>query len=197
MGSYVCGETEMTARSVAAQGAGPVSASANDLMPLVYAQLRDLAAGYLRSDAAEPMLEPALLVNEAYLRLAAHPPGSWKSKGHFLAVAAIAMRKILIDQARRRRALKRGFGRSKVSLELVTRSGRREIDFLEVDDALNAFAQINERACRGVELRFFAGLTHDDVAKVLGVSRKTVVADWAEARAWLGNELADKGKSTR
>ena len=185
----------MTAGSAATQGADPVSGSANDLMPLVYAQLRGLAAGYLRSDSAEPMLEPAVLVNEAYLRLAAYPPGSWKSKQHFLAVAAIAMRKILIDQARRRRALKRGFGRSKVSLELVTSSGPREIDFLEVDDALNAFARINERACRGVELRFFAGLTHDDVAKVLGVSRKTVVADWAEARAWLKEELADKGTS--
>ncbi len=183
----------MTARSVA-ESFGPEPATANDLMPLVYDQLRNLAAGYLRWDAAEPMLEPAVLVNEAYLRLVAHPPGSWKSKEHFLAVAAIAMRKILIDQARRRHALKRGFGRSKVALELVTKSGPREIDILEVDDALNAFARINERACRGVELRFFAGLTHDDVAKVLGVSRKTVVADWSQARAWLAEELADKGR---
>ncbi len=186
----------MTARSVA-ESAGPEAPSANDLMPLVYDQLRNLAAAYLRRDAAEPMLEPALLVNEAYLRLVANPPGSWKNKEHFLAVAAIAMRKILIDQARRRRALKRGFGRSKVALDLVTRSGPREIDILEVDDALKAFDRVNARACRGVELRFFAGLTHDDVARVLGVSRKTVVADWAQARAWLAEELADKGKSTQ
>lgn len=186
----------MTARSMA-ESAGPEAPSANDLMPLVYDQLRNLAAAYLRRDAAEPMLEPALLVNEAYLRLVANPPGSWKNKEHFLAVAAIAMRKILIDQSRRRHALKRGFGRSKVSLDLVTRSGPREIDILEVDDALKAFERINERACRGVELRFFAGLTHDDVARVLGVSRKTVVADWAQARAWLAEELADKGKSTQ
>ncbi len=186
----------MTTRPVA-ENLGPEPAAAKDLMPLVYDQLRDLAAGYLRWDAGEPMLEPAVLVNEAYLRMAANPAGTWKSKEHFLAVAAIAMRKILIDQARRRHALKRGFGRSKVALDLVTNSGPREIDILEVDDALNAFAQINERACRGVELRFFAGLTHDDVARVLGVSRKTVVADWAEARAWLAEELADKGTSAQ
>ncbi len=179
-----------------AERAGPEAATANDLMPLVYDQLRDLAAAYLRRDAAEPMLEPALLVNEAYLRLAANPAGSWNSKEHFLAVAAIAMRKILIDQARRRHALKRGFGRSKVALDLVTSSGPREIDILDVDDALIAFDRINTRACRGVELRFFAGLTHDDVARVLGVSRKTVVADWAQARAWLAEALADKGKAT-
>ena len=131
-----------------AESTGPGADTVNDLMPLVYDQLRDLAAAYLRRDAAEPMLEPALLVNEAYLRLAANPAGSWNSKEHFLAVAAIAMRKILIDQARRRHALKRGFGRSKVSLDLVTSSGPREIDILDVDDALKAFDRINSRACQ-------------------------------------------------
>ncbi|MHC4093867.1 MAG: ECF-type sigma factor [Planctomycetota bacterium] len=166
--------------------------TANDLMPKVYEQLRALAAGYLRRDTNEPMLEPAVLVNEAYLRLAAQPPGSWKSKEHFMAVAAMAMRKILIDQARRRCALKRGFGRARVSLELVTKTGPREIDILEVDDALNALAEINKRASRGVEMRFFAGLTHDEVARALGVSRKTVVNDWMQARSWLAAELADK-----
>ena len=176
-----------------APGAAGEPASVNDLMPLVYDQLRNLAAAYLKHDTAEPMLEPAVLVNEAYLRLADHPPGTWSSKEHFMAVAAIAMRKILIDHARRRCALKRGFGRARVSLELVTRSGPREIDILEVDDALNALGEINQRASRGVELRFFAGLTHDEVARVLGVSRKTVVADWNEARNWLAEQLAEKG----
>ena len=168
------------------------STSTNDLMPMVYDQLRNLASGYLRRDTPEPMLEPALLVNEAYLRLASYPPGSFKSKEHFLAVAAIAMRKILIDQARRRHTLKRGFGRAKVALELVTKTGPREVDIREVDDALLAYSAVNERASRGVELRFFAGLTHDDVARVLGVSRKTVVNDWIEARNWLAEELAEK-----
>jgi RNA polymerase sigma factor (TIGR02999 family) len=172
---------------------GSAPASANDLMPLVHDQLRNLAASYLRRNASEPMLEPSVLVNEAYLRLAGQPAGSWTGKDHFMAVAAIAMRKILIDHARRRCALKRGYGRARVSLELVTRSGPREIDILEVDDALNGLAQLNERASRGVELRFFAGLTHDDVARVLGISRKTVVSDWIEARNWLAEQLAEKG----
>ncbi len=173
-------------------GARSDPASTKDLMPQVYEQLRSLAAKYLRHDTNEPMLEPAVLVNEAYLRLAGQPAGSWNSKEHFMAVAAMAMRKILIDQARRRCALKRGFGRARVSLELVTRSGPREIDIQEVDEALKALARINSRASHGVEMRFFAGLTHDQVAKVLGVSRKTVVNDWIEARNWLAEELAEK-----
>lgn len=181
------------AHSVAPDPGPQAPASANELIPLVYDQLRNLAASYLRNDTAEPMLEPAVLVNEAYLRLADQPPGSWNDKEHFMAVAAIAMRKILIDHARRRCALKRGFGRARVSLELVTRSGPREIDILEVDDAINALGEINQRASRGVELRFFAGLTHDEVARVLGVSRKTVVCDWIEARNWLAEQLAEKG----
>ncbi|MHC4218084.1 MAG: ECF-type sigma factor [Planctomycetota bacterium] len=171
---------------------GAVSKTLNDLMPEVYDQLRALAAGYLRRDTAEPMLEPAVLVNEAYLRLAGSPSGKWQSKEHFLAWAALAMRKVLIDHARRRQTLKRGFGRSRVSLELVTKSGPREIDILEVDDALKALAGFNERASCAVTLRFFAGLTHDEIARVQGVSRKTVVNDWGQARTWLAEELAEK-----
>ncbi len=167
-------------------------ASTNELMPLVYEQLRNIASRYIRRDTPEPMLEPALLVNEAYLRLASHPPGTFKNKEHFMAVAAMAMRKILIDQARRRHALKRGYGRARVALELVTKTGPREIDILEVDDALHALAAVNRRASRGVELRFFAGLTHDEVARILGVSRKTVVNDWIAARKWLAEELAER-----
>ena len=167
-------------------------ASAHDLMPVVYEQLRMLAAGYLRGDHTDNMLEPAVLVNEAYLRMAANPPGTWKSEEHFFAVAAIAMRKVLIDQARRRRTLKRGYGQARVSLELVTATGPRDVDIREVDDALNTLAGINERASRIVELRFFAGLTNDQIARVLAVSRKTVVKDWGEARVWLAEELSEK-----
>lgn len=166
-------------------------ASTNELMPIVYDQLQDLAAGYLRRDSADHMLEPAVLVNEAYLRLAARPAGSFKSSEHFFAVAAIAMRRVLIDQARQRRAQKRGLGRAGVSLELVTLTGPREVDILEVDEAITALARVNERASRIVELRFFAGLSHDQVAAVLGVSRKTVVQDWAFARQWLADALSD------
>ncbi len=171
------------------------TASADALMPLVYNHLRALAACYLKREAVDYMLEPAVLVNEAYLRLAGQPPGSFNSKEHFLAVAAGAMRKILIDHARQRRALKRGFGHARVSLELVVRSGPREIDIREVDEALNTLAKINERASRIVELRFFAGLSHDGVARVLGVSRKTVVKDWTFARRWLAVALAEPSET--
>lgn len=162
-------------------------------MPAVYNQLRDLAAGYLRRDSADNMLEPAVLVNEAYLRLADRPAGTWKDRDHFLAVAAMAMRKVLIDHARRRRAIKRGFGQDRVSLELATATGPREIDILEVDEALTALARVNERGCRVIEFRFFAGLTNEQIAGVLGVSRKTVVQDWTEARRWLAEALAERG----
>jgi RNA polymerase sigma factor (TIGR02999 family) len=138
------------------------------------------------------MLEPAVLVNEAYLRLAARPSEKWKSKEHFLAVAALAMRRVLIDEARRRGALKRGFGRSRVSLELVTRTGPRDVDILEVDDALKTLATINKRGSCAVVLRFFASMTHDEIARVQGVSRKTVVNDWTQARNWLAEELAER-----
>ena len=171
-------------------GGGPTTT--DDLITEVYEQLRGLAGAYLKRDAAEPMLEPALIVNEAYLRLAAQPPDKWKNKEHFLVVAAMAMRKVLIDHARRRHTLKRGFGRARVSLELVTRTGPREIDILEVDDALKGLAAINERASCAVVLRFFAGLTHDEIARVQAVSRKTVVNDWIQARNWLADELAEK-----
>ncbi|MHC4080028.1 MAG: ECF-type sigma factor [Planctomycetota bacterium] len=166
----------------------------NELITEVYEQLRGLAASYLSRDAVEPMLEPAVLVNEAYLRLAAQPSDKWKSREHFLAVAALAMRKALIDQARRRRTLKRGFGRSRVSLELVTRTGPRDVDILEVDDALKVLASINKRGSCAVVLRFFAGLTHDEIARVQGVSRKTVVNDWSQARNWLAEELAERAE---
>jgi len=173
-------------------GGGGDPTTTDELITEVYEHLRALAAGYLRRDTAEPMLEPAVLVNEVYLRLATRPSDRWHSKEHFLAVAALAMRKVLIDQARRRRALKRGFGRSRVSLELVTRTGPRDVDILEVDDALKTLATINKRGSCAVVLRFFAGLTHDEIARIQGVSRKTVVHDWIQARNWLAEELAER-----
>jgi RNA polymerase sigma factor (TIGR02999 family) len=172
--------------------AGGDPTTTDTLITEVYEQLRRLAGAYLKRDASEPMLEPAVLVNEAYLRLAGQPPDKWKNKEHFLAVAAMAMRKVLIDCARRRHTLKRGYGRSRVSLELVTRTGPREVDILEVDNALRGLAAINERASCAVVLRFFAGLTHEQIASVQAVSRKTVVSDWSQARNWLADALAER-----
>ncbi len=164
--------------------------STDGLVTQVYEQLRALASGYLRRESTDPMLEPAVLVNEAYLRLASER-GPWRSREHFFAVAAGAMRKVLIDHARRRRALKRGFGRAGVSIELVTVTGPRDVDIREVDEALTKLGRVNARAVRIVELRFFAGLTNEQVADVLGVSRKTVVQDWSLARRWLAVELSE------
>ncbi|MHC4992425.1 MAG: ECF-type sigma factor [Planctomycetota bacterium] len=166
--------------------------STDELMPLVYERLAEIAASYLKREGVDQILEPAVLVNESYLRLAANPPGTFTSHEHFLAVAARAMRQILIDHARRKRALKRGFGQSKVSLDVLTTSGRRNVDVRLIDSALRALSQVNERAASIVELRFFAGLTHDHVALVLGVSRKTVVKDWTMAREWLAKWLSDE-----
>ena len=161
-------------------------------MPAVYDELRSLAASYLMRESSDQILEPAVLVNETYLKLSKNPPGSWTGREHFLSVAAMAMRKILIDHARRRRTLKRGYGRSKVSLDVVTIEGRRDVDIRIIDSALRALSSVHERAGRIVELRFFAGLTHDQVAEVLGVSRKTVVADWQMAKDWLARRLSEE-----
>ncbi|MCP3979037.1 MAG: sigma-70 family RNA polymerase sigma factor [bacterium] len=161
-------------------------------MPVVYEQLQALAAKYLQQEKADQILEPEVLVNEAYLKLADDPPGSWSGVEHFLAVAARAMRRILIDHARRRRALKRGFGRAEVSLELVTLNGPRDVDIRVLDEALEVLASIDRQASQVVELRFFAGLTHEQAARVMDVSRKTVVQKWQRARDWLAEELAEE-----
>lgn len=163
--------------------------SADALLTLVYERLHALAGSYLKRERPDNMLEPGMLVHETYLRLIENPPAEWNGTGHFFAVAASAMRKVLIDHARRRRALKRGFGHVRVSLEVVTDAGTREVEFRELDMLLHRLEEIDPRACRVVELRFFTGLTSEQVAQVLDVSRKTVVQDWARARAWLGRML--------
>lgn len=164
--------------------------SADALLTVVYEQLRALAGSYLKRERPDNMLEPSVLVHETYLRLIENPPESWNGTGHFFAVAASAMRKVLIDHARRRRALKRGFGHARVSLEVITDAGTREVEFQELDVLLHRLEEIDPRACRVVELKFFTGLTNEQVAQVLDVSRKTVVQDWARARAWLARQVA-------
>ena len=162
----------------------------DDLMLVVYDQLRQLAAGYLHRETSQLLLEPAALVHEVYLRLASAPDLDCKNSMHFFAIAAVAMRRVLIDHARQRRALKRDLSGSRLSLDLVTTTGRRAVDILEVDDALHKLASLHPRWSRIIELRFFAGLSHDQVSSVLGVSRKTVVQDWGRARQWLAAELS-------
>ncbi|HEY7636381.1 MAG TPA: sigma-70 family RNA polymerase sigma factor [Gemmatimonadales bacterium] len=162
----------------------------DQLFPLVYAELRQLAARLLRGERKDHTLQPTALVHEAYLRLVDQRVGTWENRAHFLGVAAQAMRRILLDHARRRRAVKRDGGRVTLDEELAEVTGP-SVDLLEVDAALERLAQLDARQSRVVELRFFGGLNVEETAAVLGVAPVTVKRDWAVARAWLHRALAE------
>jgi len=168
------------------------------LLPLVYDELRALAASYFVRQSAGHTLQPTALVHEAYLRLAGNESIEWQSRAHFMAVAARAMRQILINHARDKAAAKRGGDRQRVTLEQAVTpriDDGREIDLLALDMALQNLARLSERQARIVELRFFGGLTIDETAHVLGVGTTTVEDDWRLARAWLARQL--KGEQER
>ncbi len=166
--------------------------AAERLLPLVYDELRGLAAAHLAREPSGQTLQPTALVHEAWLRLSAgDEPQRWDSRGHFFAAAAISMRRILVDAARRRRTLKRGGGRRPVDVDLnAVEEPHRRDDLVELDAALEKLSQRDARKGRLVELRFFAGLTMDQAAEALGVSLATAERDWSFARAWLLRELA-------
>ncbi len=171
-------------------GAGD-SAAAHELLPLVYEQLRAMAGSYFRGQPADHTLQPTALVHEAYLKLVHIPDGNWENRVHFCAVAATAMRQILHDRARRRRAAKRGGDAKRVPLdEMEAPSGGQPVDMVALDDALERLAALDARQARIVELRFFGGLTVEQVAHVLEVSTRTVEKDWRRTRAWLSRELS-------
>ena len=160
------------------------------LLPLVYDELRALATRLMARERASHTLQPTALVHEAYARVASRTGPDWAGADHFLAVAAEAMRRVLVDHARRRNTLKRGGDRCQVTLDEELAPGqRRELDLLDLDEALEALAAEDDRMARVVTLRFFGGMTCESVARVLGVSRKTVVHDWTFARAWLSRRL--------
>lgn len=160
-----------------------------DLMPIVYDELRRLARRYVRQERAQSV-QATDLVHEAYLRLARDRPQRWQGRTHFLAIAAIGMRRLLVERARARGAAKRGGDRVQVTLEdaLVADAGA-SVDLLALDDALSALAAFDARQARIVELRFFGGLTVEETAETVGVSPATVKRDWTLARAWLKREL--------
>lgn len=160
------------------------------LFPVVYGELRGLAHRYLRGERKGHSLDTTALVHEAYLKLSGLDRIEWKSKRHFLAVAAQAMRRVLVDHAVARNAQKRGGSWSRVSLERL-HLGRKDhdTDILALNEALRRLEESSPRQCRVVECRFFAGMTIDETAGVLGVSPSTVKSDWAHARAWLNREL--------
>lgn len=163
----------------------------NRLIPLVYAELRRLAAHYLRGEHPDHTLQPTALVHEAYLRLTDMQQIDWRGRSHFFAIAAIAMRRILVDHARAKRAEKREALREAISLDdVLVVSPSRSPDLLALDEALDRLAKVDARRSQIVELRYFAGMTEGETAEFLGVSARTVKRDWRVAKAWLYNELS-------
>jgi RNA polymerase sigma factor (TIGR02999 family) len=163
----------------------------DSLTPLVYRDLRRIAARLLRAERSGHTLQPTALVNEAYLKLAGDAKVQWQNRSHFFAVAARAMRQILVDHARGHLAAKRGGGVTVVPLEEgLVFARERSADLLALDRALQRLSAIDPRKTRVVELRFFAGLNNDEIAELLQISPNTVMRDWNMAKAWLRREIA-------
>ena len=164
------------------------------LLPDAYQELRRLAAAYLRRERPGQTLQPTALVHEAYLRLAKDKPGRWQNRAHFCAIAANAMRQILVERARARGALKRGGGQPRVTLvdgieAVAGKDGPAPIDLLALDQALTRLAELDPRQARIIELRYFGGLSLEETADALEVAPATVKRDWSVARAFLAREL--------
>ena len=163
----------------------------DDLVPFVYDELKRLAAAYLRSEHRAHTLQPTALANEAYLRLVDATKVEWRSEAQFLAIAARAMRRILIEHARKRAALKRGGGRARVTFtEGLAGTGHAELDVLDLHEQLEALAVRDPRKARIAELRLFGGLTLAQTAEAAGVSTTTAEDDWYMARAWLRERMS-------
>jgi RNA polymerase sigma factor (TIGR02999 family) len=169
------------------------SQAAEQLLPLVYEELRKLAARKLAQEKAGQTLQATALVHEAYLRLVDDQARRWESRGHFFAAAAEAMRRILVENARAKQRLKRGGGRARQAFDPgCLAAPERPEELLALDEALTRLGAADPQAAEVVQLRVFAGLTVKEAAKVLGVSPRTVDHAWAYARAWLLAELRDK-----
>lgn len=167
--------------------------AAEQLLPLIYDELRSLAGSYFQQERRDHTLQPTALVHEAYLRLVNQNDVEWHSRAHFFAVAAHAMRRVLINHAERHNTIKRGGDRHRVTLCENTPSPDAraigEVDLLALNEALSRLESMDERQCRVVELRFFGGLSVEETAAVLGVASRTVELDWRMARAWLYTQL--------
>ena len=166
-----------------------------DLMPLVYRELRKRAAAYLRRERRDHTLQPTALVNEAYMRLIGQQRVTWLNRAQFFGVAAQIMRRILIDHAREREAAKRPGG-MRITLDEGMRTVQPvDCELLMLDDALEELARLDERQAHIVELKYFGGLSEEEVAAVLSLSRATITREWQSARAWLYRRIT-KGRLT-
>lgn len=169
-----------------------------DLDGLLYSELRALAADFLGRERSNHTLQTTALVHEAWIKLRAQDESRWSDRAHFVAIVSQAMRRILVDHARRKWADKRGAGLRRVTLatDLTPASDSSEVDVLALDEALGRLAALDERQAQVVELRFFGGLTVEEVARALDISARTVASEWRLARAWLSREL-EEGQPTR
>jgi RNA polymerase sigma factor (TIGR02999 family) len=164
-------------------------AALDELIPLVYPELRRLARAYMRREDTGHTLQTSALINEAYLRLVNQQDVEWQNRAHFYAVAAQVMRHILVDHARKYRYAKRGGGAEHVALdELAVVCDERATELIALDDALNRLATLDQRKSQIVELRFFGGLTVEETAEVMKLAPITIMREWRAAKAWLGRE---------
>ena len=168
----------------------------DELLPLVYQELRKLAAHKMANEAPGQTLQPTALVHEAWLRLAGSGQKTWQNRAHFFGAAAEAMRRILIESARRKRALRHGGGQQRLDIEdLNVASAMKDDELLALDEALDKFAVADQQKADLVKLRYFAGLGFEEAAEILGVSIPTAKRWWAYARAWLFHEMTEsKGR---
>lgn len=185
------------AKAAASNPQAPANrAAADKLLEVVYDDCRRLAASYLKKENAGHTLQPTALAHEVYMRLIEQERVSWKGRTHFLAIAAQAMRRLLIDHARGRDRLKRGGGWQRVQMDGPAEPGAQqkstEVDIEKLDRVLKELAELDERQAKVVEMRFLAGMTVEEVAEALGVSKRTVEGDWTMARAWLRKQLSDE-----
>ena len=163
----------------------------DELLRQIYGELKRLAVAQFRNERPGHTLQATALVHEAYLRLTNYQQIDWKDRVHFFAMAAKVMRRVLVDHARQRNAGKRGGPAARLTLDEDIQVTNEQCDLISgLDDALQRLAQTDPRKAKIVELRFFAGLTEEEIAKVLGISSRTVKRDWVVARAWLYGELA-------
>jgi RNA polymerase sigma factor (TIGR02999 family) len=164
----------------------------NEILPLIYAELRKLASGYLRKERSNHTLQPTALVHEAYMKLIDQKKVKWQNRSHFFGIAAQVMRRILMDHARKHKAEKRGGAGENISLEeeFIIVQGERSDQLLALDEALENLAKIDEIKAKIVELRYFGGLSVEETAEVLGVSEITIKRHWRMAKAWLYGQIS-------